>query len=297
MYSNKILMLNRTKVFFYMALITGIIGFAGYVVSEMLGYGLMGFGVFLIFAGILDFVAYFFSDTLVIKSTGAVPIREEDMPQYYSMVRDMCSRNEIKMPRLYMINTDAMNAFATGRNQDNAVVAVTRGLIKKLSLEEVSGVVGHELSHIANGDMLLMSVISVLVGFLSIFSHMFWYSNSMSKIKEKDESGITVIISIAVALLAPLVATFIKFAISRSREYMADAKGAQICAHPQYLASALEKIKNDGVVMPNINEATAHLYFSNPLKGNFFTNLFSTHPNIDDRIRKLEYMENDEKPF
>lgn len=292
MYSNQIIFANKVKVFFYMSLITAIIGGLGYYISDMLGYGLMGTGIFLVFAGILDFVAYFFSDTIVIKSTKAVPIKEEEMPQYYAMVRDMCNRNDLKMPRLYMINTSAMNAFATGRNQDRAVVAVTRGLLEKLTPEEVSGVVGHELSHIANGDMLLMSVISILVGFISMFAHLFWYSNAMNKIKERDESGISSLIGIILMIAAPIVATFIKFAISRSREYMADAKGSQICGNPKYLANALAKIKYDGIPMPNASEATAHLYFSNPFRGGFFTNLMSTHPDINDRIYKLENMEN-----
>ncbi len=292
MYSNQIIFANRVKVFFYMALITAIIGGAGYYISDMLGYGLMGTGIFLVFAGLLDFVAYFFSDTIVIKSTGAVPIKEEEMPEYYAMVRDMCSRNDIKMPRLYMINTNAMNAFATGRNQDKAVVAVTRGLLAKLTPQEVSGVVGHELSHIANGDMLLMSVISILIGFLSMLAHVFRYNSIMGRMREKDESGISSLIGILLMIAAPIVATLIKLAISRSREYMADAKGAQICGNPQYLANALEKIRNDGLSMPNANEATAHLYFSNPFSGGIFANLLSTHPNINDRINKLEKMEN-----
>ncbi len=290
MYSNDVVQSNRTKVFFYMIIMTAIIVGLGYFISDMLGYGLMGVWIALIISGILNFVSYFFSDTLVIKSSGAVPIQEEDMPEYYAMVREMCSRNDIKMPRLYLINTSALNAFATGRNQDRAIVAVTRGLLERLSLNEVSGVVGHELSHIANGDMFLMSVVSILVGFIGIFANIYSRSSLLSGFRRRDDSGISAIVGIVFALAAPLIATLIKFAISRSREYMADAKGAKFCAHPEYLASALSKIKNDSSILPVANEATAHLYISNPFKSGLFANLMSTHPNIDDRIKKLENM-------
>ena len=289
MYSDKVIFENRFKVFLYMSLITSIIVGIGYYISELMGWGLTGVGVFMVMAGLLDFVAYFFSDAIVIKSTKAVPLKEEDMPEYFSMVRDMCSRSDIKMPRLYLVNTDAMNAFATGRNQDHAIVAVTSGLLKRLSLNEVSGVVGHELSHIANGDMLLMSVVSILVGFISMFANFF--IRGMGGYNRRNESGISAIFGIILLIAAPIIATFIKLAISRSREYMADAKGAQICGNPQYLASALAKISTDDSLMPNVSEATAHLYISNPFKSGVLANLMSTHPNINDRINKLEKME------
>ena len=289
MYSDRVITLNRLKVFFYMLIITSIIMGIGYYVSELMGWGLTGVGGFLVFAGLLNFVSYFFSDVIVIKTSGAVPLKEEDMPEYFAMVRDMCNRSDIKMPRLYLVNTDAMNAFATGRDQDHAIVAVTSGLLKRLSLEEVSGVVGHELSHIANSDILLMSVVAVLVGFISMFTNFLIRNGAMNR-NRRDESGISIITGLILMIAAPLVATFIKFAISRSREYMADAKGAQICGNPQYLASALAKISGDDYPMPNVNEATAHLYISNPFRNGLFAKLLSTHPNINDRINKLEKM-------
>jgi heat shock protein HtpX len=212
------------------------------------------------------------------------------MPEYYALVREMCERNNIKMPRLYLINTSAMNAFATGRNQDRAVVAVTRGLLEKCTPDEVRGVVAHELSHVVNLDILLMSAISILAGVISILSDMFWYNSFGNRLREKDNSGIVTLIGIALAIFAPLTACLIKMAISRTREYTADAKGAEICGNPLFLASALNKIKNDGVPLPNASQATAHLYISSPFRRNFLAELMSTHPNIDERIKKLQQM-------
>jgi len=294
MYSNNIIRQNQAKVFLYMAIMTTIIGVLGYFVSSYFNFGLTGTGIFLIIAGIIDFIAYFFSDTFVIKSSGAKEIKEEQMPEYFKLVRDMCERNKIKMPKLYLINTGAMNAFATGRNKDKAVVAVTRGLLEKLTPEEISGVVGHELSHIENGDMFLMSVLSILAGFISIIADSFWYSG-MGRSSDRDRSGIVALIGLALALLAPITASLIKLAVSRSREYMADAKGAQICGNPLYLASALNKIKNDRIPLPGARQATAHLYISNPFKGDFISKLMSTHPDTDDRIQKLENMNINDK--
>ena len=267
----------------------------GYYISEYFGFGLIGIGISLIVAGLTNFIAYFFSDVFVIKSSGAVEIKEEQMPEYFKLVRDMCERNNIKMPKLYYINTNAMNAFATGRNKNRAVVAITRGLMEKLTPEEISGVVGHELSHIENGDMFLMSVLSILAGFICILANAFSRSAMLGRNSNRDDSGAYALIGLAAAILAPITATLIKLAVSRSREYMADAKGAQICGNPLYLASALNKIKNDGVPLPTAEQATAHLYISNPFKSGIMANLLSTHPNTDDRIKKLENMNINDK--
>ena len=242
MFADDLVQKNKAKLFLYMALMTAVIGILGYFISNYFGYGMSGFGMFLIFSGILNFVAYFFSDTIVIKSTKAKFINEEEMPRYYALVREMCERNNLKMPRLYIIDSMAMNAFATGRNRDKSVVAVTRGLLERLTPEEISGVVGHELSHIENGDMLLMSALAILVGIISILSDMFRYNALMNRFRERDNSGIMMLVGIILSLIAPLTAFLIKLAVSRTREYSADAKGAQICGNPLFLASALNKI-------------------------------------------------------
>ncbi len=290
MFANEIIFRNQAKLFLYMFMMTTIIGVLGYYLSTTFGFGLRGTGIFLLIAGIIDVVSYWFSDVFVIKSSGAIPIKEEAMPEYYALVRNMCERNGLRMPRLYLINSSSMNAFATGRNKERAVVAITRGLLEKLSPEEISGVVGHELSHIENGDMLLMSALAILAGFVSILADTFWYSGAMNRASQRDNSGILSIIGLVLALFAPISAALIKLAVSRSREYMADAKGAQICGNPLYLASALRKIKNDNIPLPNASNATAHLYFSNPFKKGGFAQLMSTHPNIDKRIERLQNM-------
>ena len=281
---------NKNKLFLYMLIMTAIIVALGHIISQYLGYGLMGTGISLILAGGLNFISYFFSDSIVIKSTGAQEIKESDLPQYYNLVREMCQRNNIHMPRLYIINSQALNAFATGRNRQKSIVTVTRGLLEKLTPEEISGVVGHELSHIEHGDILLMSAISILAGFISILAQMMGTRGLNAGLSRRENSGTVAIVGIILALAAPFTATLIKLAISRTREYSADALGAKICGNPQYLASALNKIKYDGNPLVQANDATAHLYISNPFKNNAFANLMSTHPNIDDRIKKLQQM-------
>ena len=279
---------NKNRLFLYMLGMTAIIVALGHIISQYLGYGLMGTGISLIFAGGLNFISYFFSDSIVIKSTGAQEIKESDLPQYYNLVREMCKRNNLHMPRLYIINSQALNAFATGRNREKSIVAVTKGLLEKLTPEEISGVVGHELSHIEHGDILLMSAISILAGFVSILAQMLGTRGLSAGLSRRENSGSVAILGIVLALAAPFTATLIKLAISRTREYSADALGAKICGNPQYLASALNKIKYDGNPLMQANDATAHLYISNPFKGNALSNLMSTHPNIDDRIQKLQ---------
>lgn len=291
MYSNDIIQKNRTKVFLYMAGMTAFIGILGYFISEHFDFGLTGTGVFLIIAGIIDFIAYFFSDTLVIKSANAKPIMRETLPEYYDLVKDLCEKNNIQMPKLYMVNNNSINAFATGRNKSRAVVAVTRGLLEKLSPDEIRGVVGHELSHIEGGDMLLMSALSILVGFISILADLFWYSSAMNRVSSRDNSGVTAIIGIILSLFAPITATLIKLSVSRTREYSADANGAKICGNPIFLADALCKIKKDRIPLPYASKATAHLYFASPFKQDLFEELFSTHPNIDERIKRLREMQ------
>ncbi len=281
---------NKNRLFLYMLGMTAIIVALGHIISQYLGYGLMGTGISLIFAGGLNFISYFFSDSIVIKSTGAQEIKESDLPQYYNLVREMCQRNNIHMPRLYIINSQALNAFATGRNREKSIVAVTKGLLEKLTPEEISGVVGHELSHIEHGDILLMSAISILAGFISILAQMMGTRGLNAGLSRRENSGSVAILGIVLALAAPFTATLIKLAISRTREYSADALGAKICGNPQYLASALNKIKYDGNPLAQANDATAHLYISNPFKNNTLANLMSTHPNIDDRIKKLQQM-------
>ena len=277
---------NKMKMYWWMFLTTVIIGILGCIISTIFHFGLTGTGCFLIGAGIVDFVAYYYSDKFIIKSENAKPISEEQIPQLYDMVRTMCEKNNLKMPRLYLIDTQAMNAFATGRNADLAIVAVTRGLLEKLSPEEISGVIGHELAHIESQDMKIMSVLSILSGLICILADMFWTS-AMGNASEKDESGIVTLIGLALSLFAPITSMLIKLSVSRTREFSADARGAEIAGNPHYLPHALEKMKRDRIKVPHVSKATAHLYFASPFKDDVIGELFSTHPDIDERINRL----------
>lgn len=278
---------NQFKLYAYMFALTLIIGVLGVFISSYFNFGLTGTGIFLLVAGVIDFIAYYFSDTLVIKSEHAKPISRETIPDYYDLVEELCNKNNIKIPKLYMIDSKSINAFATGRNIDKAALVVSRGVLEKLKPDEIKGVVGHELAHIESGDMKLMSVLSILVGIISILSDMFWYNNAVNRVSERDSSGISVLIGIILSIFAPLTSLLIKLSVSRTREFTADARGAEISGNPEFLANALNKIKHDRIELPHVNSATAHLYIASPYKSDFIENLFSTHPNIEERIQRL----------
>lgn len=286
-YSSGIIYKNRCKMYWWMLITTLIIGILGYAISTFFHFGLTGTGCFLIGAGIIDYVAYYYSDKFIIKSENAKPITEKQIPQLYEMVKRICENNNLKMPRLYLIDSQAINAFSTGRNADLAIIAVTKGMLEKLSPEEISGVIGHELAHIESQDMKIMSILSILSGLVCILGDMFWTSAMVGKASEKDESGIVSIIGLVLALFAPLTSLLIKLSVSRTQEFAADARGAELSGNPQYLAHALEKIKRDRIKVPHVSKATAHLYFASPFKDDVISELFSTHPDIDERIRRL----------
>jgi heat shock protein HtpX len=268
-----------------------LLGGLGSVLSNVFGWGITGTGVFLIFGIIINLVAYFFSDTLIIKSSGASLLTKEQIPELFFMVEEIIDENHMPMPRLYLVNDSSMNAFATGRSPKHAAIAVTRGLLEKLTPNEVKGVVAHEIAHIKSWDTLLMTSISIIAGFISILADSFWYSRVISKAEEKDNSGILGTISFILSIFAPLAAMFIQLAISRRREFSADEISAKISKNPQYLADALNKISKDRRPLPGMNSATAHLYFSNPLKSKgLLDKLFSTHPPIEERINHLNQM-------
>ncbi len=266
-----------------------ILGGFGIVLSELFGWGITGTSIFLIIGMIVNLVAYFFSDTLILKSSGTVMLTKEQVPELYLIVEELIQDNKMPMPKLYLINDSSMNAFATGRSPKHSAIAVTRGLLEKLTLDEVKGVVAHEIAHIRNWDTLLMTSISIIAGFISILAESFWRSRVVSKAQEKDSSGVLATISLILAIFAPLTAFFIQMAVSRRREFFADEAGAEISKNPVFLANALQKISRDRRPLPAMNAATAHLYFSNPLKSEgFIDKLFSTHPPIEERIGRLQ---------
>lgn len=288
---DKTIKINEFKLIFFIALTCGFIFALGYIITDIFNLGLYGIYGTLILIVAVNFFSFFFSKTMVLKSQHAVPMKEEDFPEYYNMVKNMCERNNIKLPELYYINNEALNAFATGRSQNDAAVVVTSGLLRKVPLDEISGVIGHELSHIVHKDILITSFVSTLVGMLCIFSYVIrnaaFYRTSN---RRNSNSYALLIVGIVAAMLTPVIGTLIKMAVSRSREYMADATGGEICGDPDLLAKALYRISHDGSEMPMANEATAPLYISNPLRSGLFTKLFSTHPDINDRIQRLQKM-------
>lgn len=286
---NDIIRQNRIKVYIYMTVLILILGALGTFLSGLFHWGLTGTSIFLIAGAIINLVAYFFSDSLILRGSKAKILSQEQIPELFSIVQELASESKIPIPKLYLIDDPAMNAFATGRNPHHAAVAVTRGLLEKLTPEEVKGVVAHELAHIQNWDTLLMTAIAIIAGLISILADVYWRSRIMSKAESKDRSGILSIISLALAVFAPLAAMFIQMAIARQREFLADSSGARMAKNPSFLASALQKISKDRRPLPGMNAATAHLYFSNPMKeGGLIDKLFSTHPPIEERIERLQ---------
>ena len=251
-----------------------------------------------IFSVLMNVIAYWYSDKIVLKMAKAVPVEKKDSPELYNVVENLCITAGLPMPKIYLINEAQPNAFATGRNPKHAVVAVTKGLLEKLDRSELEGVIAHELSHIGNRDMLLSTVIVVLVGFISILSDMFLRSSFFGGFRSrgKREGGnqiqaILMIVGIVLAILAPIAAILIQLAISRKREFLADASGALLTRYPEGLASALVKISADSTPMRIANNTTAHLWLDDPFKKenkiSWFHHLFMTHPLVEERIKIL----------
>ena len=284
---------NKLRVYVSMALLTLLLGLLGTFLSTIFHWGLSGTGVFLIISGVINIVAFYFSDRLILRVSGCRLLREEQAPELFGLVRNLCSMQRLPMPVLYLIDDNAMNAFATGRDPAHAAVAVTRGLLEKLTPEEVKAVVAHELSHISHYDMRLMAVVSVLAGLISILADMYWRGNLASKIEQRDRSGVLAWVGVLLSVFAPLSAMFIQLAISRRRELLADASGAEMVHDPSGLISALKKIHMDRRPLLRANLATAHLYFNNPCAAGLVDKLFSTHPSLEERIRQLQLLGHD----
>jgi len=247
--------------------------------------GLKGASAFLVIALLMNFAAYWFSDKIALASAGAKPISEQEAPQLYQMVRELTTRADLPMPRLYLIPSDQPNAFATGRNPKHAAVAVTSGISKLLSEDELRGVISHELGHVRNRDILTQSVASAIGAMITWIAYLLlWFG-------DEDNSPLGLVANLALFLLAPIAATLIQLAISRQREYSADATGAQICGNPESLASALLRLEEGVKAMPmQVNQATEPLYIVKPFAGGGIASLFSTHPPIEERVRRLRQM-------
>jgi heat shock protein HtpX len=244
------------------------------------------------FAVVMNFGSYWFSDKLVLRMVHAQAVSEGEAPELYAMVKNLALRASMPMPRVYIIPGDTPNAFATGRNEQHAVVAVTEGILRILGRDELEGVIAHELTHIRNRDILIGSIAATLAGAIVMLAHMAqWAAMFGGAGSDDDEGGSNIVGLILMAVLAPIAATLIQMAISRSREYLADAGGAKISGKPYGLAGALEKLSRASQAIPmNANPSTAHMFIVNPLAGRSLMNLFSTHPPIEERIARLRSM-------
>ena len=280
-------MSNMVKTTLFLALLTGLF----IAVGGLLG-GRSGMMMAFVFALIMNFVSYWFSDKIVLKMYGAQPIGEAEAPDVYRIVRNLATKAGIPMPKLYLIPSEAPNAFATGRNPQHAAVAVTHGIMRIMDARELEGVLAHELSHVLNRDILISTVAATVAGAISMLANMAQWGMMFGGSRHDDEGrGTNPIALLLTVILAPLAAMLIQMAVSRSREYQADASGAKLTRDPNGLASALGKLGQASRMVPmNANPATAHLFIVNPLSGRAMMNLFATHPPLEDRIARLRAM-------
>jgi heat shock protein HtpX len=279
---------NTLRTTFLLALLTVLIVGVGRVIG-----GPQGMKIALVLALAMNFVSYWISDKIVLAMYRAQPLEEQQAPEIFRMVRELAGNAQLPMPRLYLLPQDTPNAFATGRNPERAVVAVTEGLLRLLDRQEVRGVLAHELSHIKNRDILIGSIAATLAGAIMILADMARWGAIFGGLRGGDDDerggGLELLV---MAIVAPIAALLIQMAISRSREYLADETGARISRNPEGLARALEKLSlgAERLPMTDARPATAHMFIVNPLSGRSLLNLFSTHPPMEERIRRLRAM-------
>jgi len=291
---------NKQRSFFIIFIFIAFIVGASYLMAKGFGYSLDIVAWALIFSGATSFFSYFFSDKIILGISGAKEANRKEFFDFYTVTENICLGQKIPVPKLYVIEDSAMNAFATGRNPEHAVVCATTGLLNRLNRNEIEAVIAHELSHIKNYDILLMSVVSVLVGLIALLADWmmrmsFWGGNRKRDNENNGQLGaIIAIVAVILAILSPIIAQLIQLAISRRREFLADASGASMTKNPQGLIKALSKISQDTEPLEAANNATAHLYISNPLKNargtHAFAKLFNTHPPVEERIKALQEM-------
>lgn len=290
---------NKRKTAFLMFGFLLFIIFFGWVFAQIYNNSfILYFAV--LFSTIQAFVAYYQSDKIALSISGAKEIQKKDNPELYRIVENLCITAGLPLPKVYTIDDSAPNAFATGRDPKHASIAVTTGLLDKLEKNELEGVIAHELSHIGNYDIRLQTIVVVLVGIIALISD--WFLHFSINFSRDEDSGkfglVLIVIGFLLAILSPIIATFIQLAISRKREFLADSSGALLTRHPEGLVRALEKISADTEPLEVANKATAHMYFDNPIKEHkgkdaigWFSKLFLTHPPVEERIKALRGME------
>ncbi len=280
--------------------IVGFIAFitiSAYFIGYALGYGLDFVGFALIFSGLASFASYYYSDRIVLSLSNAKPAKRSEYFDYYTVTENLSLVAHIPKPALYVIEDTALNAFATGRDPKHAALVATTGILAKLNRTELEGVIGHELSHVKNYDIRLMGIVTILIGVVTLLAdYLLRFSFYGGRRRDRDETGqlqaVFMVVGLVLALLSPLIAQLIQLAISRRREFLADASSATLTKYPEGLASALEKLAADKEPLEAANKATAHLYIVNPLKNRhdaigWFAGLFNTHPPIAERIKAL----------
>ena len=286
---------NTRLTWFY---ITGFLVFiigVGYIFAEAMGNSAILYGA-VIFSTLMSFGSYWLSDKIVLAMSSAKEVKHNENPEIYHLVENLCITAGLPVPKIYIIEDTAMNAFATGRDPEHGVICFTTGIISRLKKIELEGVIAHELSHIGNRDILISTVVVVLVGFVTLLADWFRHWAFWGG-KSRDDNGggqirvLIMVLAIVLSILAPIAAVFMQLAISRKREFLADADGALLTRYPEGLASALEKISQDTEPLEVANRATAHLFIANPFKGAKVSKLFMTHPPIEERVKALRGME------
>ena len=276
---------NTLKTGLLLAALTGVLAVAGHLVG-----GTTGLAIALLFAVAMNGATYWFSDRLALAMAHARPVARSDAPLLYAQIEDLAAGAAVPVPAVYLIDDPSPNAFATGRNPRHAAIAVTTGILQLLDQRELRGVLAHEFAHIKNRDILLTTVAATMAGAISALANMFQFATLFGS-HDEDEEGGSMLGGLAMLILAPLAATLIQLAISRAREYAADAKGARLCGEPRALASALGKLERGTWLRPmQVNPAAAPLFIVHPFAGGGLLGLFNTHPPIGERIARLEAM-------
>jgi heat shock protein HtpX len=289
---------NITKSYVLMAGFVTFVVLLAYVFGQALGYGNSFMLIAVLLSAGLSFISYYWGDSLVLAMSGARPADRKRDFDLFTVTENLAMAAGIPKPRLYVIDDTAMNAFATGRDPQHAVVCATTGLIDRLDRRELEGVIAHELSHVKNFDTRFMAVVAVLVGAVAymadIFLRSLWWGGSRDRDDDNNLGPILMVVGIVLAIVSPILASIIQFAVSRNREFLADVSGANLTRYPEGLARALEKLGKDKEVLEAATNATAHLYVTNPFKdknfGAWFAGLFDTHPPLAERIKRLRAM-------
>ena len=279
--------MNTLKITFFLTCLTLLMVAMGNAIG---GQG--GMVIALLLAGGMNFFSYWYSDKIVLKMYKAKEVSENESPTFYRMVKGLAERAGMPMPKVYIIPSESPNAFATGRNPQNAAVAATEGIMRILSAEELEGVMAHELAHVQNRDTLISTIAATFAGAIAMLGNMLQWAAIFGGGRDEEEGGGSMLGGLAMAFIAPMAAMLIQMAVSRSREYLADASGAKICGNPLALASALNKLQlaSQRLPMSEATPATSHMFIVNPLKGASLAKLFSTHPPMEERIARLQAM-------